>query len=155
MTKRHEFTAEARRESAERSGGRCEAVGGRAYGGRYDDLADGERCTRPAEHFDHWPRPARDPDPETRTAKNCVHTCAHHNLRANNKIDTPREQKMKGVTYDEQLHRARMDRKAGIDTPDPDKPRGRKGKKRPIRSAPFQKGAATRWPSKPFPKRAT
>lgn len=150
---RHEFTVAAKREMAERSGGRCEAVGGRAYGGRYDDLSDGERCSRPAEHYDHWPRPAHDPHPETRTAANGVHTCAHHNQRANNKIDTPREQKIKRSSYDHALHEARMARKVGLDAPDPPKPRGRQGKKPPpIRGRGFQKGSRP-MPSKPFPKR--
>lgn len=79
----------------ERSRGRCEAVGP-----RYGHPA-GVRCEAAiawgAVNFDHYPRPARDPHPETRQLGNCLATCPACNQYANNHEDTPREAKMKRV----------------------------------------------------------
>lgn len=92
---RHEFTAAAKREADARAGGRCEATGLR-YG-----LAQGQRCGADlavtGQQRDHYPRGAHDPHPETRTAANCVVCCPRCNQYANNKIDTPREAKMKRI----------------------------------------------------------
>lgn len=135
---RHEFSSKTKAEALQRSGGQCEAVGER-YG-----LPHGVRCQRPVHarrvNYEHWPRPAHDPHPETRTIANCTAICPECNQWANNHHDTPREQKLKRATYDQQLHEARMARKAGQDVQDPEKPRGRQGKKGPpIRSRGFQK----------------
>lgn len=148
---RHEFPAAVKRAALERSGGQCEAVGER-YG-----LPAGVRCHnrigRGRVHFDHYPRGAHDPHPDTRTLGNCTATCPGCNQRANNKFDTPREQKIKKVSYDTALHAARMARKAGLDVDDPPKPRGRRGKKGPpIQSRGFPKGYRP-IQSRPFPKR--
>lgn len=135
---RHEFPVAVKREALARSGGQCEAVGER-YG-----FPAGVRCQRRVYkghvNYEHWPRGAHDPHPDTVKIGNCTAICPTCNQFANNHSDTPREQKMKGVAYDEALHRARMDRKAGLDTPDPEKPKGRRGKKgKPIQSPGFRK----------------
>lgn len=134
---RHEFTAAVKRQALERSGGQCEAVGER-YG-----LPHGVRCHRRVHarrvNYEHYPRGAHDPHPETRQIGNCWAICPECNAYAAAKFDTPREQKIKRTTYDHQLHEARMARKAGQDVPDPEKPRGRQGKKGPpIRGRGFQ-----------------
>lgn len=46
-------------------------------------------------HYDHFPRGAHDPDPETRTLGNCVATCPECNLFAAHHFDTPYEAKRK------------------------------------------------------------
>ena len=93
---RHEFPTSVKRAALERSGGRCEAVGVR-YG-----YAPGERCQRAVHarrvNYEHYPRGAHDPHPETRTLGNCSAICPECNQYANNKVDTPREAKMKRVT---------------------------------------------------------
>lgn len=95
MSRRFEFTKSTKTAALARSGGQCEAVGER-YG-----HAPGVRCTVAIGwgfvHFDHWPRPARDPHPDTRKLGNCLATCPGCNMRANNLHDTPREAKMKRV----------------------------------------------------------
>lgn len=150
---RHEFPAAVKRQALARSGGQCEAVGER-YG-----LPTGVRCQRRIGkgrvNFDHYPRGANDPHPDTATLGNCVATCPECNQYANNKFDTPREQDIKNKSYDHALHAARMARKAGLDVPDPPKPRGRQAKSGPpIRSRGFQPGRARqKIPSKPFPTR--
>lgn len=92
---RHEFSAAAIREADARANGRCEATGER-YG-----LPPGVRCNadlaKTGRQRDHYPRGAHDPHPDTRTASNCVVCCPACNQWANNKIDTPREAKMKRV----------------------------------------------------------
>ena len=149
---RHEFPAAVKREAMERSGGQCEAVGER-YG-----FPAGVRC--PARvykghvNFEHYPRGAHDPHPETRAIGNCTAICPACNQFANNKHDTPREQKIKNMNYDHALHQAKMARKAGLDVPDPVKPRGRQAKSGPpIRSRGFTKGPKQRIPHRSFPKR--
>ncbi len=134
---RHEFPQKVRRSALERSGGQCEAVGER-YG-----HATGERCGRAVRkgrvHFDHYPRGAHDPHPDTVTLGNCLATCPECNTYANNKFDTPREAKMKAVKYKHGVHDARMDRKRGLDTPDPPRPRARKHEPTKMKSRPFDK----------------
>lgn len=143
---RHEFPISVKRAALARSGGICEATGER-YG-----LPAGVRCQRAiatgAVQFDHWPRGAHDPHPDTRGLDNCVATCPACNQHAANHGDKQREQKIKGVSYDEALHRARMQRKAGVDVDDPPPPRGRQKKSRPI---PRPKNY--RWASRPMSKR--
>ena len=148
---RHEFPAAVKRAALERGGGQCEAVGQR-YG-----LPAGVRCQRTVHakrvQFDHFPRGAHDPHPETVTLGNCVATCPECNQYAANHTDKQVEQKIKNLSYDEAAHRAVMARKAGLDVPDPVRPRGRQSKKVAIRSAPFRHGPKQRIPSRPFPKR--
>lgn len=149
---RHEFPSSVKRAALERSEGRCEAIGVR-YG-----YSVGQRCERPvgpgAVNYEHYPRGAHDPHPDTRTLANCTAICPKCNKFANNKHDTPREQKTKDVHYDHALHQARMARKVGIDVPDPPKLRGRQGKKGPpIRTRGFAKGVKQKIPHRPFPKR--
>lgn len=114
---RYEFTQKTKDAALERSGGRCEAHGDR-YG-----LPPGVRCQRAIfkgrVNFDHWPRGAHDPSPETRSLGNCVATCPECNQYANNKHDTPREAKMKRVKHDRDTHVSRMAAKAGIEVPAP------------------------------------
>ena len=136
---RHEFTKPVKVAALERSGGQCEAIGER-YG-----LPAGVRCQRPvawgAVQFDHYPRGAHDPHPDTRTLGNCVATCPACNQFAANHTDKQVEQKIKGVSYDEAVHRARMARKTGLDVADPEPPQGRRAKKGPpIRPRGFTKG---------------
>ena len=148
---RHEFPVSVKRAALERSGGQCEATGPR-YG-----LPAGVRCQRRVfkgrVQFDHYPRGAHDPHPDTRTLGNCHATCPECNQHAANHTDKQVEQKIKNLSYDEAAHRAKMARKAGLDVPDPVRPRGRQGKSRPIRSAPFRHGPKQRIPSRPFQKR--
>lgn len=149
---RHEFSASVKRDAIERSGGRCEAVGER-YG-----LPTGVRCRRMiakgSVQFDHYPRGAHDPHPDTVSLGNCVATCPACNQHAANHSDKQREQKIKNVAYDHELHHARMDRKAGLDTPDPVAPRGRRGRKPPpIRNRGFPKGRSAAIASRPLPTR--
>jgi 5-methylcytosine-specific restriction enzyme A len=150
---RHEFTKKTKAAALERSGGRCEAVGE-----RYGHPA-GERCERAIGrgkvNYDHFPRGAHDPHPETRTVGNCVATCPQCNQFANNKFDTPREAKMKDVTYEHAVHQARMKRKAGLDVPDPK--RHREKKPRPKMKGPgFRRGGPKqKIPTRPFPKRTS
>lgn len=117
---RHEFPRSVKRAALERSGGICEAVGER-YG-----LPPGVRCTTPirmgAVQFDHYPRGAHDPHPDTRTIGNCTACCPAHNQWAANHIDKQVEQKIKDVR-----------RKHGLD-PDTRKPRKK------IQSPGFRKG---------------
>lgn len=142
---RHEFPASVKRAAFERSGGQCEAVGSR-YG-----LPDGVRCQRQiakgAVQYDHYPRGAHDPHPDTRTIGNCVACCPACNQFAANHTDKQVEQKIKNVSYDHALHEAKMARKAGLDVADPPKPRGRQGKKQVLRTR------ATKWPTRKFPTR--
>lgn len=149
--KRYEFTTAAKREMRARAGGRCEAVGPR-WG-----HAPGVRCNADLEatgiQFDHWPRGAHDPHPETRTAANGVVCCPRCNQHANNKHDTPREAKMKAVSYEHALHAARMQRKAGADIADPRPPREKKLRPK-MRGRAFA-GGKQKIPSRPFPKRTT
>lgn len=141
---RQEFPRSVKKAAMERSGGRCEAVGVR-YG-----YPAGERCQRPvapgAVNYEHYPRGAHDPHPDTRTLGNCTAICPQCNQFANNKHDTQREQSIKNVSFDHALHQAKMARKAGVDVPDPVPQRGRQGKKRPIHARP------TTWLFRPFPK---
>lgn len=141
---RHEFPVAVKRAALARSKGRCEAVGVR-YGHK-----PGERCRRRVSdrrvNYEHYPRGAHDPHPDTRSLGNCWAICPECNQYAANHTDKQVEQKIKNVSYDEALHRARMERKAGLDTPDPPKPRGRQGKSRPITGR-------REIPSRPFPKR--
>lgn len=134
---RHEFTPAVKRDALQRSGGQCEAVGER-YG-----LPHGVRCQRRiakgAVQFDHYPRGAHDPHPETRLLGNCTACCPECNQYAANHTDKQREQSIKNVSYDEALHRAKMERKRGVDVADPPPPRGRQAKKGPpIKSGGFQ-----------------
>lgn len=148
---RHEFPVSVKRAALERSGGQCEATGPR-YG-----LPAGVRCQRRVfkgrVQFDHYPRGAHDPHPDTRTLGNCHATCPECNQHAANHTDKQVEQKIKNLSYDEAAHRAKMARKAGLDVPDPPRPRGRQGKKQPIRGGGFRPGQKQRIPSRPFPKR--
>lgn len=116
---RHEFTKSVKRQALERSDGVCEATGPR-YG-----LAAGERCTTPigwgAVQFDHYPRGAHDPAPETRLLDNCVACCPTHNQYAANHTDKAVEAKIK-----------RVRRRHGLD-PDTRKPKPK------MRSRPFAK----------------
>ena len=143
---RHEFPAAVKRAALERGGGQCEAVGQR-YG-----LPAGVRCQRTVHakrvQFDHFPRGAHDPHPDTRTLGNCVATCPECNQYAANHTDKQVEQRIKNLSYDEALHQAKMARKAGVDVPDPPRPRGRQGRKQPIRSNPNR-----RIPTRPFQTR--
>lgn len=150
---RHEFPIAVKREALTRSGGICEAVGER-YG-----FPAGVRCQRPVRkghvNYEHWPRGAHDPHPDTVKIGNCTAICPQCNAWANNKHDTPREQKIKNVSYDHALHQARMARKAGADVADPIKPRGRQAKSGPpIRSRGFTKGPKQKIPSRPFPRKS-
>lgn len=92
---RHEFGIVVKREALARSGGVCEAQGGR-YG-----LPPSERCTTPIGpgkvQFDHWPRGAHDPSPGTRSLDNCVACCPAHNQYAANHTDKTVEAKLKRV----------------------------------------------------------
>jgi hypothetical protein len=133
---RHEFTAAAIREADARAGGRCEAVGAR-YG-----LPSGQRCNADlaitGRQRDHYPRGAHDPHPDTRTAANCVVCCPAHNQFANNKVDTPREAKMKRIA--KKLGRLPLDIDRPAKTPSSIKTRGfQQGPGRPIPSRPFQR----------------
>ena len=133
---RHEFPISVKRAALARSGGICEATGER-YG-----LPAGVRCQRAiatgAVQFDHWPRGAHDPHPETRTAGNCVVCCPRCNQYANNKFDTPREAKMK-----------RLDKKRGRLPLDIERPPKKPGK---IKSRGFKQGHRP-IPARPFPRR--
>jgi hypothetical protein len=130
---RHEFPAAVKREALERSGGQCEAVGGR------NGLPDGVRCQRPVYkgrvQFDHYPRGAHDPHPDTVTIGNCTACCPECNQYAANNTDKAVEAKIK-----------RVRRKHGLD-PDTRKPRPK------MRSRGFQRGAKAKIPSRPFPRR--
>jgi hypothetical protein len=92
---RHDFTAAAIREADARANGHCEATGPR-YG-----LPEGVRCNADlavtGRQRDHYPRGAHDPDPETRTAANCVVCCPRCNQYAANHTDKTVEAKMKRV----------------------------------------------------------
>ncbi len=125
---RHNFTQTTKKAALARSGGVCEASGLR-YG-----LPAGTRCTTPiafgSVQFDHYPRGAHDPHPDTRSLDNCVACCPAHNQYAANHTDKQREWKIKDVR-----------RKHGLD---PDERR----KSPPIKSRGFGKQ------SRPFPKRA-
>ena len=135
---RQNFSKTVKAAALERSGGQCEAVGER-YG-----LPAGVRCQNPiwAGHveFDHYPRGAHDPHPDTKTAGNCVACCPGPggcNQYAANHTDKQVEQRIKNLSHDEAVHRARMARKAGQDVPDPEPPRGRQGIKKPIKGRGF------------------
>jgi hypothetical protein len=150
---RHEFPTAVKRDALERSGGRCEAVGAR-YG-----HAPGVRCQRAVAkgrvNYEHYPRGAHDPHPDTRSLKNCWAVCPECNQYAANHTDKQVEQRVKNLSYDNALHEARMARKAGLDVADPPKPRGRQGKRGPpIRSLGFRRGGPKQTiPNRPFPKR--
>lgn len=146
---RYEFPKSVRSAALERSGGQCEARGAR-YG-----LPDGVRCQTkigPGNfEADHFPRPAHDPHPDTKTLINCVAVCKNCNRWANNKIDTPREAKIKRVQRRELEHAAAMAEKAGqsVDLPPPRRKhppkkiqsQGFPKMKRPLKSkSSFQKG---------------
>lgn len=92
---RHNFTKTTKKAALARSGGRCEAVGER-YG-----KAPGVRCSTPvamgAVQFDHYPRGAHDPHPDTRTLGNCTACCPACNQYAANHTDKTVEAKMKRV----------------------------------------------------------
>lgn len=132
---RHEFTAAAKREADARANDRCEATGER-YG-----LPSGVRCnadlTKTGRQRDHYPRGAHDPDPETRTARNCVVCCPACNQYANNKHDTPREAKMKRL--DAKRGRLSLDIGRPEKKPGKIKSRGFKQGHRPMQGRPFQK----------------
>lgn len=145
---RHEFPTAVKREALERSAGQCEAVGER-YG-----FPSGVRCWRPvakgAVNYEHWPRGAHDPHPETVTIGNCTAICPECNTHANNRHDTPREAKMKRVKHSHAIHEARMAQKAGLDVSEP----APKRKPRPkMRRRGFQRGDTAKIPSRPFPRR--
>lgn len=150
---RHEFPAAVKREALERSGGQCEAIGKR-YG-----LPAGVRCQRAVYkgrvQFEHYPRGAHDPHPDTRSLGNCWATCPECNQWAANHTDKQVEQKVKNLGYDHALHQAKMARKAGLDVADPPKPRGRQAKSGPpIRSRGFtQTGPKQKISHRPFPRR--
>lgn len=129
---RHEFTAAAIREADARANGRCEATGER-YG-----LPAGVRCNadlaKTGRQRDHYPRGAHDPDPETRTAGNCVVCCPACNQYAANRTDKRVEAKIK-----------RVRKKHGLE-PVTRKPRPKmrsrgfnKGQHRPMQSRGFEK----------------
>lgn len=144
---RHEFPAAVKRAALARADGHCEAVGER-YG-----FPEGVRCAVPVfeghVNYEHYPRPAHDPDPETITLANCTAICPGCNRYANNKFDTPREAKMKRIAKGEAEHGARMARKAGLDVADPTPTR----KPRPkMRSRGFAKGIKQKIPTRPFPR---
>ncbi len=90
---RHEFPASVKNAAMERSQGRCEAIG-RRYG-----YEAGERCQRPVQpgkvNYEHYPRGAHDPSPETRTLANCTAICPQCNAYAAQRYDTPFEAKLK------------------------------------------------------------
>lgn len=135
---RHEFPVAVKREALDRSGGQCEAVGLRY------NFPIGVRCQRLVHkgrvHYEHYPRGAHDPDPETVEIGNCTAVCPECNLWAANHIDKQIEQKIKNLSYDDALHAARMKRKAGANVPDPVKPRGRQSKPQPpMKSRGFDK----------------
>jgi hypothetical protein len=134
MGKRYEFTQSVKNAALERSKGRCEAVGKR-YG-----LPPGERCQRligPGQvHYDHYPLPAHDPNPATRTLENCVATCPQCNMHAAYTEDIQREWKIK-----------RIRRKHGLD-PDTRKPR------KALKSQGFAKPKEKhKWPKRKLPSR--
>ncbi len=139
-----------KRAALERSGGQCEAIGER-YG-----LPPGVRCQRrvyPGHvQFDHYPRGAHDPHPDTRSLSNCLATCPTCNQLANNKEDTPREARIKRLQRREATHQSKMAAKIGVDI-EPPKPT-RKHKPKPIRSAGFGKGHRP-IPSRPFPTKGS
>lgn len=107
---RHEFTTTTKRTALARSEGRCEAVG-RRYG-----LLPGMRCRASISHwrvqYDHYPRGAHDPHPETRSIGNCVACCPACNQWANHHEDTPREAKMKRVQANVGRRAMQLDRPA-------------------------------------------
>lgn len=115
--KRYEFPPSVKKAAYLRAGGKCEAVGPR-YG-----LPPGTRCgailVAGKWHADHYPRPAHDPHPDTRSLGNCVACCSACNMYANRTQDTPREAKIKRVSRAAQTHAARMAQKAGIDVAEP------------------------------------
>jgi hypothetical protein len=92
---RHEFPRSVKDAARARSGGRCEAIGP-----RYGHLA-GERCTavlgQTGIQYDHWPRGAHDPHPDTRTLGNCTACCPACNQYAANHTDKAVEAKIKRV----------------------------------------------------------
>lgn len=146
---RQEFPVAVKRAALERSGGQCEAIGER-YG-----LPPGVRCQNRVGvgmvQFDHYPRPAHDPDPETRSLGNCLATCPTCNQTAGHKVDTPREAKIKRVSRREQEHAAVMAEKTGmfhVKHPEPTRKRPRKK----IQSRGFQTGKSRPIPNRPFPK---
>lgn len=130
---RQEFPKSVRLAAQARAGGRCEAVG-EDY-----DLPAGERCNADLAfgyQFHHYPRPARDPHPDTRTLGNCLVTCRYCNAAFNRNVDTPRENKIKRI-------RKNVGRRAlDLDRPPPREPkmRGRstfpKGRKMQSRQFP-------------------
>lgn len=130
---RHEFPAAVKREALARAGGQCEAIGER-YG-----KPAGERCDRSIGkgkvQFDHYPRGAHDPSPETVTLGNCTACCPECNQYAANHTDKAAEAKIK-----------RIRRKHGFE-PDNRKPRPK------MRSRGFSQGKRS-IPSRPFPQRS-
>ncbi len=106
---RQEFPTSVKRAALERSGGLCEAVGVR-YG-----YQPGERCQRPVHarrvNYEHYPRGAHDPSPDTRLLSNCTAICPECNQYAANHTDKKVEAKIK-----------RSRRKFGLD-PDLRRPR--------------------------------
>jgi len=130
---RQEFPKSVKDAAQARAGGRCEAIGG-DY-----DLPPGERCNADlayGKQFHHYPRPARDPHPDTRTLANCLVTCPACNAAFNRNVDTPRENKIKRIRAKRGRGPLDLER-----TPkDPPKMRGRstfpQGRK--IQSRPFQ-----------------
>lgn len=131
---RHEFPVAVKREAMARSNGQCEAVGER-YG-----FPAGVRCQRRVYkgqvNYEHYPRGAHDPSPETIQIGNCTAICPQCNQFAANHTDKAVEAKIK-----------RIRQKHGID------PVRRKHKPKPIRSPGFRKGAKQSWPSRKIPKR--
>lgn len=123
---RHNFSKATRKAAYARSGGRCEASGPRYQ------LAAGERCNADLAvtgmEVDHYPLGAHAEG--SNRLENAVACCPHCNQVAANTIDKQVEQKIKNLSYDAALHEARMARKAGLDVPDPPKPRGRQAQKK-------------------------
>jgi hypothetical protein len=142
---RHEFPPSVKKAALERSGGRCEAIGPR-WGHPPGIRCNADLAVTGAEH-DHYPLGAHAEG--SNTLENDVVCCPPCNQFAANHSDKQREQKIKNLSYDTALHAARMGRKAGLDIPDPAKPRGRQGKKKSI---PRPKNY--RWPAKKFQQRA-
>lgn len=125
---RQEFPGSVKKAAMERSQGRCEAVGVRY------NYEPGERCTRPVGpgnvNYEHYPRGAHDPSPETRSLSNCTAICPQCNAWAAQKHDTPFEAKLK-----------RSLRKRGL------------GSNAPKVKKPIPQPANFKWPSKKFETR--
>lgn len=134
---RQEFRVAVKRAALQRAAGRCEAVG-EDYG-----LPAGERCNADLAltrwQFHHYPRPARDPHPDTATLANCVVTCPYCNAEFNRRVDIPRENKIK------RIRAARGRGPLDIERPHRDPPKMRSRNSFPKARRPM--------PSRPFPRK--